>query len=145
MTNGASSTGSFQFITTWNVSVSLKKKMEFWKFCIKKNYHCNEVCSSITKIATAKTLWHEKNLFVIWAPLHFHTRPLATAFIFNGLESIIATGSPTKFGMISPCRCLFKIIYQCILEQLTVLCNSLAAADLQAMNWVMIDLPLKTM
>ena len=31
-------------------------------------------------------------------PLHFHTRPLATAFIFNGLESIIATGFPTKFG-----------------------------------------------
>ena len=49
-------------------------------------------------------------------PLHFHTRPLATAFIFNGLESIIATGFPTKFGAFNAWIAVWRCNYWFTLE-----------------------------
>ena len=116
MTNRTSFTGSFQFITTWNVSISLKKL-----FCFSQNRDKKPImamkCAVPSQKLQLQKLYGTSRIFLSSRPpLHFHTRPLATAFIFNGLESIIATGFPTKFGAFNAWIAVWRCNYWFTLE-----------------------------
>ena len=119
----------------------LWKKIGILKILYKKNYHCNEVCSSITKIATAKKLYGTSRIFVSSRLPFTFTLDLKRllSFLMDWKASSLLQGLQSSLEYSQHvfdfqtlclcylevtwihCRCLFKIIYQCILELLTEL------------------------